>query len=124
VKSGQEPLLPVLIAFNPKDKDYRWNALQPDWRRIESSPEDIESHDWVKKVKGPWGALKCNGVNGFQSLLALLKWWIILDQEAVVESEKKKMELDPSKSADLWNKMLANPLLKRLKITKSHQLRR
>jgi hypothetical protein len=95
IKYGREPLLPQLIQFDYSAPDFEnrlqgyidsvvfwWNALQPEWRKIEGTVDDLAHECWEREVKGEWGNLRCYGVNGFWSVFALLKWWLMLEQKA------------------------------------------
>ncbi|KAJ6503452.1 hypothetical protein C8R47DRAFT_1250442, partial [Mycena vitilis] len=44
-----------------------WMALNPAWR--------IEDGHLIQEVKGSFDTLRVPGVNGFYSLLIVLKWW-------------------------------------------------
>ncbi|THU85853.1 hypothetical protein K435DRAFT_684789 [Dendrothele bispora CBS 962.96] len=66
-----------------------WNTMQPEWRVLEQGA--LDKGDWVKEVKGPWGKLKCPGINGLYSMMACLRWWAVKEiSEGGKLSEKWK----------------------------------
>jgi hypothetical protein len=116
VKAGRDPLLPPILVWDQNSAKYPellqkyidsvlvwWNVLQPEWRRLGDS-DDLKEVVWKKKVDGDWRTLNCPGPNGFWSVLALLKWWIMLEQKAKMEDGFKDVTVESA--PDLWVKLL------------------
>ncbi|KAK7014447.1 SERTA domain-containing protein 3 [Paramarasmius palmivorus] len=61
----------VMVAgFNGKVITW-WSSMMPSWRTKDANGQ------WVQSGEGDWGILRCPGLNGFLSVLACLRWWLI-----------------------------------------------
>ncbi|THV01342.1 hypothetical protein K435DRAFT_573840, partial [Dendrothele bispora CBS 962.96] len=69
-----------------------WNSLMPDWRQLGRGSNELRNYGWVQEVKGSWGDLRHPGVNGLYSLIACMKWWLLLVFQEQEDSEEVPKE--------------------------------
>ncbi|KAK7032063.1 SERTA domain-containing protein 3 [Paramarasmius palmivorus] len=85
-----------------------WDSMMPKWRK------KADNGIWIKDGGGDWGPMRCPGLNGFLSVMACLRWWLIqesggsiaeassswravLDDVCWVMQELKKNEEEPAR---------------------------
>ncbi|THU80796.1 hypothetical protein K435DRAFT_694942 [Dendrothele bispora CBS 962.96] len=76
-----------------------WNSLQPTWRTLSLEGPEIGQGKWTREVKGDWGRLITPGVNGFYTVLACMRWWLVLEQ---------KKDLDSNRASWNWKTVLSD----------------
>ncbi|THU78628.1 hypothetical protein K435DRAFT_887023 [Dendrothele bispora CBS 962.96] len=60
-----------------------WNELMPDWRKLEKDSKELEDRDWKREIGGSWGGLVMPGNNGLYSIVACLRWWLLMEVDFV-----------------------------------------
>ncbi|THU80354.1 hypothetical protein K435DRAFT_583641, partial [Dendrothele bispora CBS 962.96] len=104
VEGGRKQAIPTVIqgtkpdAFEPEVVGW-WNQLQPDWRTLAAGSTELEGGKWTREVKGDWKALRQPGINGLYSVLACMKWWLLLQH-------KDLDEVDANKASFAWDFVL------------------
>ncbi|THU76695.1 hypothetical protein K435DRAFT_569130, partial [Dendrothele bispora CBS 962.96] len=85
-----------LHSVTPKDfeKELKiwWNELMPVWRKV--GTEELEGCEWKKKAEGDWCLLKMPGNNGLYSILACMRWWLLMEEHQT------------AKASSAWKQML------------------
>ncbi|THU94075.1 hypothetical protein K435DRAFT_860897 [Dendrothele bispora CBS 962.96] len=64
--------------------------------------EEIKKGKWTREVKGDWGRFRTPEVNGFYTVLACMRWWLVLEQKKDLDSDRASWNWKTVLSDIVW----------------------